>query len=366
MAESVRQSIDISSLEKYLNQFVREIKAPLDVKQFTFGQSNPTYLLTAADEKRYVLRKKPPGQLPPKTHLIEREYAMIQYLQGTDVPVPKAYWLCREESIIGTPFFIMEFLEGRIFTDSTMPGVSPGDRTALWQEAVRTLAKIHRIDLNGARQLEVGNTIEYYNRQISIFMSLSKAQSNVVDLKTNEKIGEVPYFDEMVHFFSKEAYQPRDRCVIVHGDYKIDNLVFHNSDPRIIGVLDWEMATIGNPLSDFCNLTHPYFWGGLKQNVELFRPGRVLGLPTRETCTRWYAEDTGWDPTADLPWGDAFFAFRTTSMLQSIKARYVQGHTSSDTAAYYASRVDQSAFDAWELVKEVRTLQKNPVLESKL
>jgi aminoglycoside phosphotransferase (APT) family kinase protein len=148
MAGRVRQPIDVPALEKYVSQNVPEIQVPLEVKQFGFGQSNPTYQLTSVPTgQRFVMRKKPPGKLLSKSaHQVEREYRIIAALGPTDVPVPKAYCLCEDESVIGTPFYIMEFLDGRIFEDSAMPGVSPAERTELWHDAVRTLAKFHRVD----------------------------------------------------------------------------------------------------------------------------------------------------------------------------------------------------------------------------
>jgi aminoglycoside phosphotransferase (APT) family kinase protein len=211
-----------------------------------------------------------------------------------------------------------------------------------------------------------GKPTGYYNRQISTFTTLAQVQSNVVDIRSGNSIGKLPHFHKMAQFFSKEAHQPIDRKSIVHGDYKIDNLIFHETESRVIGVLDWEMATIGHPLSDFCNLTHPFFWGHLNQKTELFQPGRMAGLPTRESCIRLYSEGTDWDPTKDLPWGDAFFAFRTTVMMQSVKARHVQGHTGSHLAAYYASRVNSSASDSWELVKRAMELSKRGPMGSKI
>ncbi|KAB8217350.1 kinase-like domain-containing protein [Aspergillus novoparasiticus] len=359
MAGAVRQPIDIPSLERYLNQNVPEIQTPLDVKQFSFGQSNPTYLLTGTDGRQYVLRKKPPGKLLSKTaHKVEREYKVIHALEQTDVPVPKAYCLCVDSNVIGTPFYIMEFLDGRLFTDPAMPGVSAEERNALWKAAVQTLAKFHRVDPKSVGLETFGKPSGYYDRQISTFSTVSKAQSQAVDVETKEPVGELPHFMETVRFFSNKSTQPKDRGTLVHGDYKIDNMIFHKTEPRVIGILDWEMATVGHPLSDFCNLTSPYYLDGTDHTTDQFQPGRIPGLPRREDCVRWYREVGGWDPTPDLPWGDAFFAWRLSIILQGVKARYALRQASSAQAHEHAKKTTPFALAAWERVKAVQNTMR--------
>ncbi|KAL4916962.1 kinase-like domain-containing protein [Aspergillus aurantiobrunneus] len=356
MAGAVRQPIDVPALERYIDQNVPIIKTPLEVKQFGFGQSNPTYQLVAADGKKFVMRKKPPGQLLSKTaHKVEREYKIIHALEQTDVPVPKAYCLCEDSSVIGTPFYIMEFLDGRIFTDPTIPEVSPQDRTAMWKDAVRTLAKFHRVVPKAIGLEGFGKPTGFYDRQIATFTTISKAQAQAVDVETKEPVGDLPHFMEMVRFFQGKGAQPKDRGSLVHGDYKIDNLVFHKTEPRVIGVLDWEMATVGHPLSDFSNLTSPYFLEGTEYQVEKFKPGAVAGLPTREDCLQWYSEYAGWDPTPEIIWGDAFFSWRSSVIMQGIKARYALRQASSARAAEYAQKTVPFALGAWERVQKLQT-----------
>ncbi|RAH50800.1 phosphotransferase family protein [Aspergillus brunneoviolaceus CBS 621.78] len=355
MAGAVRQPIDVPSLERYLDQNVPEIKTPVDVKQFGFGQSNPTYQLTTADGSKYVLRKKPPGKLLSKTaHKVEREYKIIHALEHTDVPVPKAYCLCEDSDVIGTPFYIMEFLDGRHFTDPAMPGVDPAERTALWQDAVRTLAKFHRVVPKLVGLERFGRPSGYYDRQIATFTAVSRAQAQAVDVETKEPVGELPHFMDMVRFFSDKATQPQDRGTLVHGDYKIDNMIFHKSEPRVIGILDWEMATVGHPLSDLCNLTSPYFLEGTDHKTDQFQPNAVPGLPTRADCIQWYQEVSGYDPTPDIPWGDAFFSWRSSVIMQGIKARFALRQASSARAVEYARNTNPFALKAWERVKQVQ------------
>jgi aminoglycoside phosphotransferase (APT) family kinase protein len=219
------------------------------------------------------------------------------------------------------------------------------------------LACIHRLDLNTAGLQSFGKPGRYYDRQIALLKSLATSYANVVNVETNEYVGELAHFSEMVDFFSRSIYQPKDRTVIIHGDFKIDNLVFHMSEPRIIGVLDWEMATLGHPLADICNLTHPYFWDRLDQNVRSFQPEQVPGLPSQEDCIRWYAGVNGWDPTTDLPWGDAFFMFRTTVFVQSITARFARRQASKEQEKY-VGREAQYAGDTWRQLRQVKEMKQ--------
>ncbi|TGO49205.1 hypothetical protein BCON_0217g00060 [Botryotinia convoluta] len=240
MAGPVRQPIDLQALEKYIEKHVPEIKTPIDIKQFGFGQSNPTYQLLSSNGQKYVMRKKPPGKLVSKTaHQVEREYRVIHALEKTDVPVPKAYCLCEDEGVIGTPFYIMEFLDGRIIEDPGIPGVGEEERREMWHDAIRTLAKLHRVDISEAGLTSFGKANGFYDRQIKTFGTISAAQASTVDIETKKPVGQIPHIEEILGFFKDKRYQPKDRGTLVHGDYKIDNLVFHKTEPRVIGILDW-------------------------------------------------------------------------------------------------------------------------------
>lgn len=199
-----------------------------------------------------------------------------------------------------------------------------------------------------------GKPSGFYDRQIGTFSAVSNAQSQAADVDTKEPVGELPHFGDMVRFFSNKATQPRDRGTLVHGDYKIDNLIFHKTEPRVIGILDWEMATVGHPLSDFCNLTSPYYIDGTDHKTEMFQPGVVAGIPTRDDCVLWYRELAGWDPTPDIPWGDSFFAWRSSVIMQGIAARYALRQASSARAQEYAQKTKPFALKAWEKVERVQ------------
>lgn len=239
MAGPVRQPIDLKSLERYIDQNVSEIQTPLEIKQFGYGQSNPTYQLTDSRGKRFVMRKKPPGKLVSATaHKVDREYRIIHALEKTDVPVPKAYCLCMDDAVVGSPFYIMEFLDGRIFEEPHMPGVSASERTEMWNDAVRTLAKLHRIRPADVGLESYGKSSGFYDRQIKTFTTLGENQGKVKDVETGKEVGRIPHMSEFLQFFSDPKYKPKDRGTLIHGDYKMDNLVFHKTEPRVIGILE--------------------------------------------------------------------------------------------------------------------------------
>ncbi|KAF2013911.1 APH-domain-containing protein [Aaosphaeria arxii CBS 175.79] len=360
MAGPVRQPIDIASFERYITQNVPEIKTPITLKQFGFGQSNPTYQITDSTSSKFVMRKKPPGKLVSKTaHKVEREYRILSALQNTDVPVPKVYCLCEDSSVVGSPFYIMQFLDGRIVTDPSFPDASPQDRTEMWHDAVRTLAKLHRLDPKAIGLETFGKPRGFYNRQIKTFTQLGDAQAKTKDVETGEEVGEIPHMGELKRFFEEERRQPRDRGVPIHGDYKIDNLVFHKTEPRVIGILDWEMATIGHPLSDLSNLIAPWtvtaFSPDRHHSHKNFAPGSSTpGLPTPEQAVQWYAEVAGWHPGSELDWSMAFAMWRDAIIFQGIASRYAVRQASSEQAKRVGEERGPSAEMAWELVGRVK------------
>ncbi|CEL09748.1 hypothetical protein ASPCAL12878 [Aspergillus calidoustus] len=293
MAGPLRQPIDIASLTNYLTSHVPQIQTPITLAQFGFGQSNPTYLLTSSTNAKYVLRKKPPGKLvSASAHKVEREYRILKALEATSIPVPRTYSLCTDGSVLGTPFYIMEFLDGRIFEDATLPGLSAKERKVMWREAMTTLARFHRLDPQAVGLEGYGRAGGFYERQLETWRGLARAQGVVVDVESGEAVGDVPGIERMIAFFSDERYQPADRASLIHGDFKIDNLVFHKTEPRIIGILDWEMSTIGHPIADIANVVHPWTVNGLSPRAarEIGLPSgtaHIDGLPSVAQCVAW-------------------------------------------------------------------------------
>jgi len=300
--------------------------------------------------------------LSKTAHRVDREYQIIHALGQTDVPVPKVYCLCQDDSVVGTDFYIMEFLDGRMVTEPDFPGVGSADRREMWHDAARTLAKFHRVDFSKVGLSDFGRHGGFYDRQLKTFGTLSKAQAAVEDVDTHKPVGDIPHFNDMVAFFKQKSTQPKDRTTLIHGDYKIDNLVFHKTEPRVIGILDWEMATIGHPLSDLVNLTAPWAWvEGLsgaahsaKKGNEAFKDGVTPGLPTLKEAIQWYAEESGYDPKLELVWGNAFGAFRGSVIMQGIAARYARRQASGTTAKEYAAQTGPYGEWAYSLVQKLQ------------
>ncbi|MCJ1479774.1 hypothetical protein MMC13_008460 [Lambiella insularis] len=380
MAGPVRQPIDVHSLSRYLEQNNPEIKLPISIKQFGFGQSNPTYQLTADNGSKYVLRKKPPGKLLSKTaHQVEREYRIIHALWDTEVPVPKTHGLCEDADVVGTPFYIMEFLDGRIFEDPSFPNVTEHERREIWRSALITLASLHRTSPASVSLSSYGRPSGFYNRQIKTLSTISHSQAQAIDIETGVPVIKIPHFDDMVAFFRDPATQPRDRGTLVHGDYKIDNLIFHKTESRVIGILDWEMSTIGHPLSDLSNLLSPYIFAKLSTpserlstvptpppiethtNPAFFPSANTPGLPTRDECIAWYAEAAGWDPRPqglgeidESLWGDAFGVFKNSVIMQGIAARYAMRQASSARAQQVGQQTGPFGEFGWWLVTKFK------------
>ncbi|KAF9408453.1 hypothetical protein BGZ76_005868, partial [Entomortierella beljakovae] len=257
---AVRQGyqLEAEKLEPYLVKNIEGLALPIKVSQFKLGQSNPTYLLTDANDKRYVLRKKPAGALLSATaHSVEREFRILKALgENSDVPVPKVYTLCEDSSIVGTPFYVMEFLQGRIFSDVGMRKLPFEERRLCWASAIETLAKLHKVDHVAIGLENYGKPTGFYRRQITSLSKVAAAQAAAKDPE-GQTIGPIPGIEELTAWFMKN--EVKDSTSIVHGDYKIDNLVFHPTEPRVIGILDWELSTIGHPFSDLSNLLNPFY-----------------------------------------------------------------------------------------------------------
>ncbi|KAK7753689.1 hypothetical protein SLS62_004311 [Diatrype stigma] len=394
MAGPVRHPIDVAALERYLSEHVPEIELPLDVKQFGFGQSNPTYQLTSrATGARYVLRKKPPGRLLSQSaHKVEREHRVIAALWrgGTGVPVPRPYALCEDAAVLGTPFYVMQFLDGRIFEDPYMrldptssgkgkrgEEVPASERAALWRAAVETLARLHAVDREavGLQRYGKGEDGGFYARQVETWRRICEAQARAVDAETGRAVGHLPHFEDLLAFFRDEAQQPGrsrepsgggPRATLVHGDYKIDNLVFHPTEPRVIGILDWEMSTVGHPLSDLANLLHPFYGAGpeissgsttAKEKDPVSVPE---GLPTPSTIVAWYGAAAGWEvPEAEMAWATAFSVFRLSAICQGIAARVATRQASSAEARRHAEAMGPLAERAWSMVVAAKAKAKS-------
>ena len=317
------QTLDLERLEPWLRQHIHDFEGPLSAEKFAGGQSNPTFKLTAGD-RRYVLRRKPPGQLLASAHAVDREYRVIKALADTDVPVPQAFALCDDDSIIGSMFYLMECLEGRVFWDPALPEVSTQERTAMYDEMNRVLAAMHSVDIERVGLSDYGKPGNYFERQIGRWTKQYRASETETQ----------PAMERMIDWLP--AHLPADdgRVSLVHGDYRLDNVMFHPTEPRIIAVLDWELSTLGNPIADLAYQVMAWQLpreGGINGMMGVDRG--PLGIPSDPEYIARYCERTGRDDIAHWPFYMVFCFFRLAAILQGVKKRAIDGNASSAEAA---------------------------------
>jgi aminoglycoside phosphotransferase (APT) family kinase protein len=334
-AAAVRDAFrfDEGRLEAYLSAHVKDFAGPLTVEQFTKGQSNPTYLLRTPHQQ-YVLRRKPPGQVLASAHAVDREYRVMTALgEHTNVPVPRTHVLCTDESVIGTWFFVMERVQGRIFWDITLPQIAAGQRSAYFDAMNATLAELHRADFAAIGLADYGKPGDYARRQIKRWSG---------QYLQDTEAGRVPAMDALVDWLSVNA-PSSDEASIVHGDFRCDNLIFHPSEPRVIAILDWELSTLGHPLADFAYHLMMYYVPDMAIPGLLGKDLTVLGIPSREQYVAAYCRRTGRDGIADLNFYLAFNFFRFAAICHGIRGRLTRGTAVSARAREYAAGVEKLA-----------------------
>ncbi|MBX3619668.1 MAG: phosphotransferase [Rhizobacter sp.] len=340
-----QHAFDVHKLDAYMRQHVAGFGGELTVEQFKGGQSNPTFKLMAGG-RQYVLRRKPPGVLLPSAHAVDREFKVISALAKTDVPVAKAYALCEDPAVIGTAFYIMDCVDGRILWDPLLPGMSNAERQAHYSELNRVMAALHRVDPNAIGLADYGKPGNYVERQVARWTKQYKA----AETETIEAA------DRLIEWLPK--YIPQgDEVAIVHGDYRFDNVIFHPTEPRILAVLDWELSTLGHPLVDFAY--HCMTWrmgaGGGRGLASADLP--ALGIPSEAEYVALYMERTGRKKDAVSPaeWNYymVFNMFRLVGILQGIAHRAQQGNASSEHAVASGKRARPLAEQAWALAQEI-------------
>jgi len=337
-----QHAFDTERLAAWMRERVDPGTGTLQVAQFKGGQSNPTYLITAG-ERRYALRRKPPGKLLPSAHAVDREYRVMTALANTDVPVPKTYALCDDPEVIGTAFFVMDYVEGRVIWDPTLAELSRGERTAHYDELNRVIAALHRVDPAEVGLGDYGKPGNYLARQIDRWSRQYRASET-------ERIEAM---DRLIEWLPANV-PPGDETSIVHGDYRIDNVVFDPAEPRILAVLDWELSTLGHPLADFAY--HCMTWRmpeGAHARGLAGADFAALGIPTEREYVAMYCRRTGRDRIDHFEYYLAYNMFRLAAILQGVMARALQGNAASAEALEAGRRTRAIAEEGWRQVERM-------------
>jgi aminoglycoside phosphotransferase (APT) family kinase protein len=334
-----RQKFDVAALQDYMRTHVEGFSGDLTIEQFKGGQSNPTFKLTAGGQN-YVLRTKPgpAAKLLPSAHAIDREFRVMDALNKAGFPAARQYALCTDESLIGRAFYIMEFVDGRVLWDQSLPGMSNAERAAYYDEMNRVIAQLHTIDYEAIGLGSYGKPGNYFGRQIERWSKQYKAS----ETETIEAM------DNLIEWLPKNIPEG-DETSIVHGDYRLDNMMFHPTEPKILAILDWELSTLGHPLADFSY--HLMSWhipqgqfrgiGGLDH--------KALGIPTEAEYIARYCERTGRTiRQEDFAFYLAYNMFRMAGILQGIMKRYVDGTASSAQALKSGQAARPMAEMGWQ------------------
>ena len=339
-----QHAFDTGRLASWLDATIGPQDGPVEVAQFKGGQSNPTYLVTAGS-RRYVLRRKPPGKLLPSAHAVDREYRVMKALAGTDVPVARMHALCEDETVIGTVFYLMEYVGGRVLWDPRLPDLSPPERARHHDEINRVIAALHSVDPIVVGLGDFGKTGEYIARQVARWTKQYQASET-------EKIEAM---DNLIAWLPQNI-PAGDETRIVHGDYRIDNVIFDREEPRILAVIDWELCTLGYPLADFAY--HCMVWrippGVFRGLGGTDLPS--LGIPTEREYVAAYCRRTGRDGIAERDWEYymAYNLFRIAAIVQGVMARALQGNASSAEALETGRAARPLAELAWSQVERLK------------
>lgn len=342
MTRAVEQ-LDIETLGTYLQQRIDGFGKLQSAEKFAGGQSNPTFLLTA-DSGRYVLRRKPPGELLKSAHAVDREFRVISALAETDVPVAKAYHLCEDETVIGSMFYVMSFEEGRVLWDPALPEAkSNEERGAVYREMVRVLAAMHDVDVNKVGLADYGKPGNYFERQVDRWTKQYRAaETDTIDA-----------MEELMAWLPGNIPDDDGQISLVHGDYRLDNVMFDPAKPEAIAVLDWELSTLGHPLADlgyYCMCLRFPNEGGVKSLGNIDR--HALGIPSEEEIIQCYCEKRGIDAVENWHFYLAFSFFRLAGITQGVYKRALIGNASNEEALAKGKLVEPLAQLALEVIQE--------------
>jgi aminoglycoside phosphotransferase (APT) family kinase protein len=333
---------DLATLAQYLQPRIEGFAAPLRAERFSGGQSNPTYLLTDAAGQRHVLRKQPAGALLPSAHAVDREYRVMKALEATDVPVARMRCFCADPQVIGTPFYVMEFVEGRILWDPALPGFSPADRAAIHDDVNRVVAALHRVDYKSVGLEDYGKPGNFFGRQIARWTRQYQASATEP----------MEAMDRLIEWLP--AHVPaREETAVFHGDLRLDNMIIHPTEPRVLAVLDWELSTLGHPLADFAYHCLPWRLSAGEFRGMADKDIVALGIPSEAEYLRRYCERTGRAPVDPQEWEFylAYSMFRLAAILQGILKRSLDGTASSAQARETGLKARAIAQAAWRQVR---------------
>jgi aminoglycoside phosphotransferase (APT) family kinase protein len=337
---------DEARLADWMNANVADFLGPLRVEQFRGGQSNPTYKLLTP-ERDYVLRRKPPGKLLRGAHAVEREARVMAALARSGFAVPKVLGVCEDEKVVGTPFFVMEMIAGRIFWDARFPDVSRKERPGYFDAMNDTLAALHCINPEAVGLSDYGRPGHFVERQIAIW---SRQYAD------GHEAGRDPHMDKLVAWLPQNT-PSQDRTTIVHGDFRCDNMVFHPTEPRVIAVLDWELSTLGDPLSDFAYHAMMYRMpsdiGGGLMDVDF----EAMNIPLEDEYVEAYCRRTGRTRIPNYDFYIAFNIFRVAAILHGIKGRIARGNAASAQAAERSAAMPRLAELAWQQARRAGARQ---------
>jgi aminoglycoside phosphotransferase (APT) family kinase protein len=331
---------DENALNEYLKNNLEGYAGPLKVQQFEGGQSNPTFLLIAGG-KEYVMRKKPPGKLLPSAHQVDREFRVMKALEQSDVPVPEMYLLCEDENIIGTTFFVMEHVQGRVLEDITLPGMTPEERHAIYFDMVRVLAALHSVDYVDLGLDNYGKPGNYFRRQIG------RWSKQYVAAQTDE----IESMERLMEYLPANVPADETSC-IVHGDYRMGNMLLHPTKPKVVALLDWELSTLGHPLGDL-GYSCMFYRSGIAGRISLDGlTGSKTGIPSEEEFLAEYCRLTGREGIPNWNFYLAFSFFRLASILQGVYKRGIMGNASSTEAIERGRLAREIADIAWKLIEK--------------
>jgi aminoglycoside phosphotransferase (APT) family kinase protein len=337
-----QHAFDKGRLAAWMQAHIAGFLGPIDVQQFAGGQSNPTFLVRSVNH-RYVLRRKPPGKLLPSAHAVDREYRVITALANTQVPVAKAFALCEDAAVIGTAFYVMDYVEGRLFWDAALPEVPAPQRHAIYEEMTRVIAALHGVDYTAVGLADYGKPGHYIERQVARWTQQYRASETE----------SIDAMERLIEWLPKHI--PEDeQTSIVHGDFRLDNAIFHPHEPKILAVLDWELSTLGHPLVDLAYLCMRYHLSADQfRGLGGMNPA-ALQIPSEAQCVADYCRRRSRAPVAPQDWTYylAFNMFRLTGILQGVLARAIQGNASSVTALEAGRRARPLAEQGWALVQQ--------------